>query len=70
MPNTPLMVGEGCVAYCSGSKATPDDVNLVKSIFQVMGICEEIPESIINGVGALAGSGPAFVSFLLFICAY
>lgn len=61
MPNTPLMVGEGCVAYCPGKQATQDDMNLVQTMFQVMGMCEEIPESVINAFGALAGSGPAFV---------
>lgn len=61
MPNTPLMVGEGCVVFCPGQQATEDDIALVKSIFEVSGMCQLVPEAMINGVGALAGSGPAYV---------
>lgn len=62
MPNTPLMVGEGCVVYCPGQLASENDIALVQSIFEVSGMCKLVPESMINGIGALAGSGPAFVS--------
>lgn len=62
MPNTPMMVGEGCSAYCPGQHATEKDIATVKAILEVLGICQLIPESMINAVGALAGSGPAFVS--------
>lgn len=63
MPNTPLMVGEGCAVYCPGLQATQDDIDLVQSIFEVSGLCRLVPESMINAIGALAGCGPAFVSF-------
>jgi len=62
MPNTPIMVGEGCAAFCPGSKATPHDIQLVKTILQLSGVCKQVPESMINPICALVGSGPAFVS--------
>lgn len=60
MPNTPMMVGEGCTVYCPGQQATAEDIANVKKILEVSGICRLVPESMINGVGALAGCGPAF----------
>lgn len=62
MPNTPMMVGEGCTVYCPGQHATQEDIELVKTILEVSGVCHLVPESMINAVGALAGSGPAFVN--------
>lgn len=65
MPNTPLVVGEGCVVYCPGQQATEGDIALVKSIFEVSGVCQLVPESMINGIGALSGSGPAYVYLVI-----
>lgn len=62
MPNTPMMVGEGCSVYCAGQHATDEDIQLVRSIVETLGLCQLVPESMINAMGALAGSGPAFVS--------
>jgi pyrroline-5-carboxylate reductase len=61
MPNTPMMVGEGCTVFCPGQRASDDDILLVKTILETSGVCMQVPESLINAVGALAGSGPAFV---------
>ncbi|XP_066140921.1 pyrroline-5-carboxylate reductase 3 [Euwallacea fornicatus] len=65
MPNTPMMVGEGCTAFCPGSKATPRDIELVKAILDVSGVCKQVPESMINAIGALSGSGPAFIYLII-----
>lgn len=64
MPNTPMMVGEGCTVYCPGQQATAADIEVVKRILEVSGVCRLVPESMINAIGALAGSGPAFVCIL------
>ncbi|ENN71742.1 hypothetical protein D910_02110, partial [Dendroctonus ponderosae] len=65
MPNTPMMVGEGCTAFCPGIRATPHDIILVKNILEVSGVCKQVPEAMINAIGALAGSGPAFVYLII-----
>lgn len=65
MPNTPLLVGEGCTVYCPGQHATEADIKLVQSIFEVSGICELVPESLINVIGALSGSGPAYIYLVI-----
>lgn len=61
MPNTPMMVGEGCTAYCHGKNVTDQDVAIVKSLLEVSGICEKVPENHMNAVNALSGGGPSFV---------
>lgn len=65
MPNTPMMVSEGCTVYCPGQNATEGDIKIVEKILSSSGFCSLVPESMMTGVGALAGSGPAFVSFSL-----
>lgn len=65
MPNTPMMVGEGCSVYCAGQQATEGDMQLVRTILESSGLCQLVPESMVNAMGALAGSGPAFVSIYL-----
>lgn len=60
-----MMVGEGCTVYCPGQQATKADISVVERILEVLGICQLVPESMINAVGALAGCGPAFVSIIL-----
>ncbi|KAG8230119.1 hypothetical protein J437_LFUL010611 [Ladona fulva] len=62
MTNTPMTVGAGCSVYSGGRKATQQDLHLVKRLLSAGGICEEVPQNLINAIGALAGSGPAFVS--------
>ena len=38
------------------------DCELVERLMKSVGICERLPERLLNTVTALAGSGPAFVS--------
>ncbi|CAH2018062.1 unnamed protein product [Acanthoscelides obtectus] len=61
MPNTPMLIGQGCTVYCPGSKVSDNDLKLVNSILEVTGMCQMVPESTINSIGAVTASGPAFV---------
>ncbi|RZB66631.1 pyrroline-5-carboxylate reductase 3 [Asbolus verrucosus] len=65
MPNTPMMVGEGCTVFCPGQRASDADIALVKALLETSGVCQQVPESLINAVGAVAGSGPAFVYLII-----
>lgn len=62
MPNTPMMIGEGCTAYCLGKNITMEDQLIVRRILEMSGVCEKVPENHINAVTALSGGGPSFVS--------
>lgn len=66
MPNTPAAIGLGCTAYtCSGS-ALPEEIALVQSLFRSVGpIVERIDEPMMDAFTALAGSGPAYLFYLV-----
>lgn len=65
MPNTPCLVGEMAAAYSMGKFTSKKDKELVSRILNSAGIAFQLSESNLDAVGALSGSGPAFVSYLI-----
>jgi pyrroline-5-carboxylate reductase len=61
MPNTPCLVGEGAAGYCLGPGASSEDGKLVGELLHSVGIAFQLPESQLDAVTGLSGSGPAFV---------
>ncbi len=61
MPNTPALVGAGASALAPGSAATADDVAWATDLLGAVGIVEQVPESALDAVTGLSGSGPAYV---------
>ncbi len=61
MPNTPALVGAGASAFARGAHATKEDGALVKQMLDTVGLALEVPESQIDAVTGLSGSGPAYV---------
>ena len=61
MPNTPCLVGQGAAGYCLGAGATSADSSLVGDLLNAVGIAFEVPESQLDAITGLSGSGPAFV---------
>jgi pyrroline-5-carboxylate reductase len=61
MPNTPCLVGAGASAFALGGKATAEDGRLVRSLLETVGVAVEVPESSLDAVTGLSGSGPAYV---------
>ncbi|MFH1626236.1 MAG: pyrroline-5-carboxylate reductase [Pseudomonadota bacterium] len=61
MPNTPALIGEGAAAISPGSRATEDDLDVVKKIFDAIGTTVVIEEEYMDAVTGLSGSGPAYV---------
>ncbi|XP_054156851.1 pyrroline-5-carboxylate reductase 1, mitochondrial-like [Oppia nitens] len=61
MSNTPVLIREGASVFSCGTKATKADAQTVRKLFTSVGMCEEIPESLIDAVTALSGSGPAYL---------
>jgi pyrroline-5-carboxylate reductase len=65
MPNTPCLVGASATGFTPGPRATPDDVALVQTLFNDVGKAFVMPESLLDAVTGLSGSGPAFVYLMI-----
>lgn len=64
MTNTPALVGHAASVVAAGPRATDAHVRTVTELFEPLGTVQVLPESSIDAVTALSGSGPAYV-FLL-----
>lgn len=65
MPNTPATVGAGMTAIAAGQHATPEHLTQAETIFQAVGSVVTVPESMMDAVTGLSGSGPGFVALVL-----
>jgi pyrroline-5-carboxylate reductase len=65
MPNTPALVGAGISALAGGRFATAEQLAQAAGLFAAVGETVIVPESQIDAVTAVSGSGPAY--FFLFV---
>lgn len=65
MPNTPAVVGKAVTGLAAGTHATPAHVALVRRLFETVGTVIEVPESQIDALSTISGSGPAYVFLLI-----
>lgn len=64
MSNTPAAVRSAVSVVCAGPRATDDHLDEVQRLLAPLGVVRCLPESSIDAVTAVSGSGPAYV-FLL-----
>jgi pyrroline-5-carboxylate reductase len=64
MPNTPMMLGKGMLALCSGKNASESDLSYVESLFTEIADTLIVNEDQMDGVTAISGSGPAYFFYL------
>lgn len=65
MPNTPALLGQGVSALAAGRFATAEQLAQAAELFTSVGSVLTVPESQIDAVTAVSGSGPAY--FFLFV---
>ncbi|MFJ4253454.1 pyrroline-5-carboxylate reductase [Microbacterium sp. NPDC090003] len=65
MPNTPATVGKAVTGLAAGAASTADDMALVRRLFETVGAVIEVPESQIDALSTISGSGPAYVFLLI-----
>ncbi|EFX65367.1 hypothetical protein DAPPUDRAFT_65532 [Daphnia pulex] len=61
MPNTPVLVRSGASVFSCGTATRSGDATLTKKLFTAVGLCEEVPEVLIDACTGLSGSGPAYM---------
>ena len=61
MPNTPALIGAGAAAISPGSTADDDDMAWAEEILGAVGVVVRVPETALDAVTGLSGSGPAYV---------
>lgn len=61
MPNTPALVGEGITGVCPDDLVTEDEISQVLTILGSFGKAAIVTEPVLDIVGAVSGSSPAFV---------
>jgi pyrroline-5-carboxylate reductase len=65
MPNTPATVGMGMTAISTGNQVSTAQLELATQLFQAVGEVVTVPESLMDAVTGLSGSGPAFIAIAI-----
>lgn len=65
MPNTPAAVGAGITAIASGQHVQPHQIEQAKQILGTVGEVVEVPESMLDAVTGLSGSGPGYIAIVI-----
>ncbi len=65
MPNTPAIVGRAVTGISGGHRSTADDLAVVRTLFETVGEVVEVPESKLDALSTISGSGPAYVFYLV-----
>lgn len=65
MPNTPCLVGASASGYAPAETATEADTALVDRLLQAVGLAFRLPESLLDAVTGLSGSGTGFVYVII-----
>ncbi len=65
MPNTPALVDQAMTAIAGGAHADDEHLGIAQSVLGVVGRVVRVPESQLDAVTALSGSGPAYFFYLV-----
>lgn len=65
MPNTPAVVGRAVTGVSAGTRSSDDELALAVSLFDTVGDVLVVPESQLDALSTISGSGPAYVFYLI-----
>ena len=65
MPNTPALVDEAMTVISAGAHAGEEHLDVAEALLAAVGRVVRVPESQLDAVTALSGSGPAYFFFLV-----
>ncbi|GAB4218168.1 MAG: pyrroline-5-carboxylate reductase [Synechococcales cyanobacterium] len=65
MPNTPALVSAGVTAMTANALVTQPQRQVVQTLLSAVGTVVEVPESLMDAVTAVSGSGPGYVALLI-----
>src|SRR5439155_26908305 len=64
MPNAPALVHEGMAGICAGAHAAEEHLDLAEEVLTHVGAVARVPETYMDAVTAVSGSGPAYFARL------
>jgi len=65
MPNTPCLIGASASAYAPGPGVNGEDLAKIDRLLNAVGRAFRVPETLLDAVTGLSGSGPAFVYLMI-----
>jgi pyrroline-5-carboxylate reductase len=65
MPNTAAIALAAATAIAPGAHATPPDIEVARALFEAVGRCVVLDETLLDAVTGLSGSGPAYVMVII-----
>jgi len=65
MPNTAAIALAGATAISAGTHADEADMSVASALFEAVGRCVTLDESLLDAVTGLSGSGPAYIMVMI-----
>lgn len=65
MPNTPALVGEGMTAISAGAHCDENQLAEARALLRSAGRVIAVPETQLDAVTAISGSGPAYIFYVV-----
>lgn len=65
MPNTPCLVDAGATAIAAGKYASDKDLEAAEAVFASVGKVARLPETAMDAVTGLSGSGPVYIYMVI-----
>lgn len=65
MPNTPCLVDAGATAIAAGAHADEKDLAKAEAVFKSVGLVVTLPETALDAVTGLSGSGPVYIYMVI-----